>query len=263
MAGEEGGLEKAVNQEAPKPQGGGIFNSIGSSIDSLVSGVKAIPKAVSKAAHYTYYTAKAAAGLAAGVALANISPLMAGAAIQTYTSLILPVGMAIGAWVSNLRSKSKTTFKQMANELAIGGILGGTLHHLFAGVKYAGDAVKASYGAAAGLLTKGAGAVAQMPIFLGVHEYLNRFMMSDYKPQKLDMGKKLKKMWPILPVILANFTVVPEYLGHNYQMPVAAGISVAYGALKGEKKEEKKEAPQQPDMNQLMQQYQNQQRKAA
>jgi len=71
------------------------------------------------------------------------------------------------------------------------------------------------------------------------------------------MGKNIKKMWPIIPPLIANFTFVPDYLGPQYQMPVAAGISTAYGILKGEKKEEKKEAPQaQPNLQDLMRQYQ-------
>ncbi len=249
---DEGGLENKVNAQAPNA-GGGIFDSIGSALEDLVGAVRAIPKVVSKAAYYTYYTAKAAAGMAAGVAMADPS------------ALIMPVGIAGGVLINNKLHKKKTTYKQFANELAIGGLLGGLMHHLFKGVSYIGEITRKAYGTIASLFARGAASFATMPVFLGTHEYLNRFLISDYKPQPLEMGKRMKSMWPIIPAVVANFSVVPEYLGHNYQMPVAAGISTVYGAIKGEKKEEKKEAaaPQQPDMNQLMQQYQNQQRRAA
>lgn len=261
MPPQEGTIDDAVNA-AEEAQGRGegkgagkgpaagvaresIFDSIGGSIDSLVKTVKAIPKIVSKAAYYTYYTAKAAVGLGAGF-------LMGGA-----HALILPAGIALGAMLGDLKNKEKITYKKIANELCVGGFLGGLLSYIFKGIAYTGKVAQAAYGTTASLLTRGAGAIAQMPVFLGAHEYLNRALIADYKPKPLsDMGKNLKKMWPIIPPIIANFTFVPDYLGESYQMPVAAGVSTAYGLLKGDKKEEKKEAKAQPDLNQMLQQYQ-------
>lgn len=253
---EEGGLEKKLNNTKTAPaKTGNIFDQIGGSIDSIVAGVKAIPKVAKKAAHYTYYTAKAAAGLAAGVAIAGASALI-GAPISVatatnvlhagYRALIFPFGMAAGTWLSNKKNKKETTFKQIANEIAIGGLLGATLNYMFKGVTYAGNAVKPAYGALASLITRAGVGLATIPPFLTTHEYLNRALIKDYKAQPLNIGKKLKKMWPIIPPVIANFSVVPEYLGAAYQMPVAAGIATAYGLLKGDKKKEenKEKAPE-------------------
>jgi len=240
MTGRGRGLEDVVKAaEAPKTPptptaaGKSIFDAIGGPIDDLVSTVKSLPsrikQGVKSAAYYTYYTTKAGLGLAAGLAIAG-----------TAQALIFPVGMALGGIGADLKNKEKTTFKKIANELAIGGLLGGILHYMFAGVTYLGNMVKSAYGKAAGLVTKGALGFATVPPFLASHEYLNRALISDYKPQPLEIGKKIKGplKWIMLPVI-ANFSIVPEYLGHTYQMPIAAGISTAYGLLKGDKKEEK------------------------
>jgi len=251
----EATIDDAVNaaQTPPAPTTGGesIFDSIGSSLEDLVGSVKAIPSVVKDATYYTYYTAKLGLGLTAGF-------LMGGA-----PALILPAGIMLGAAGNKALNKEEITFKDMANEGAVGGLLGGLMNYLFMGVGYAGKIVKAAHGSLASLGARGALAVASMPVFLASHEYLNRALISDYKPQPLsDMPKKLKKMWPIIPLILANFTAVPDYLApaldakpQYVQMSVAAGISTAYGLLKGEKKkEEKPEAAPTPKL-QLPQQY--------
>ena len=236
-------LEKILHQEAPPeeapatPRGGSIFDTIGNSIDNLVEGVKAIPKVIKEATYYTYYTAKAAAGLAAGLALAG-----------TTHALIFPAGMAAGTLLANWKNKEKPSFKQIANELAIGGILGGILHYFFLGINHVGNIVKNAYGSAASLAARGGLALAQLPVFLRTHEYLNRALISDYKPKTWkDMGKAITKgplKW-LVPLVLANFTVVPDYLGPQYQMPWAAGVSTTYGLLKAEpKKKEEKPTPQ-------------------
>ncbi len=229
-----------------------IFDSIGDSIDDLVGTLKAIPSTVSSAiknaAYHAYYSAKAALGLATGVTIAGASALV-GTPISIatatnvlhagYYALILPAGMALGTWLANLKNKIKTTFKQIANEVAIGGILGGLLHYIFLGSNYLGKAVDSVYGTKASLAVRGGCAVAQMPPFLAAHEYLNRALISDYKPQPLNIGKKLKgPMKWLIPLLVANFTVVPDYLGESYQMPTAATISIGYGIAKTEKKEE-------------------------
>lgn len=244
-------IDDKVNAAAPR--GGGIFDSIGSSLESLVGAVRAIPRVAKKSAYYTYYTAKAAAGMAAGVALAGAYPIYTaklGLGLTSiikagYSALILPVGMAIGTWLSNLKNKTKTTFKQISNELAVGGILGGILSYIFLGNNKLGSVVKSAYGTLPSLLARGGYSLTSLPVFLGTHELLNRSLISDYKPQPFkDMGKRIKKMWPLIPLLLANYTVIPEYLSPAYQMPVAAGIAIQYGLLKGDKKEEKKESPE-------------------
>jgi hypothetical protein len=91
-----GTIDDAVDaaEEAPKPEtppvrGDSIFNRIGNSIDDLVKGVRAIPGAIKKAAYYTYYTAKAAVGLAAGVTIAGASALIgAPLGIATATNVL-------------------------------------------------------------------------------------------------------------------------------------------------------------------------------
>jgi len=210
-----------------------VFDSVGGGLESILSTVKAIPKVIGKAAHYSYYTAKAALGLAAGVAIAG-----------TAHALILPAGIAAGTVLANWKNEEKTTFKQIANEAAVGGLLGGLLHHVFVGANYIGKIVGKSYGTTASLVARGGCAVAQMPPFLIAHEYLNRIFISDYKPQPLNqIGKKIKSLWPIIPPLVANFTVVPDYLGRSYQMPVAAGIATTYGLIKAEKKEQSQTPP--------------------
>ncbi len=222
--------------EAPSPSGGGsIFDSIGSSLESMVDSVKSIGSGIKSAAHYAYYTAKAAAGLAAGFAMGGTN------------ALILPAGIAVGTWLGNVKNNQKTTYKQMANEVAIGGILGGVLHYMFAGCSLLGNSIKAAYGKTIGLIAKAGLGLATMPSFLVAHEYLNRAFIADYEPKPVEVGKQMVgPMKYIIPPVMANFSLVPEYLGHAYQMPVAAGVSVAYGLLKGDKKEEKKEAPALP-----------------
>lgn len=206
-----------------------IFDSIGKSLEDLVGAVKTIPSAIKEAAYYTYYTTKAALGLTAGC-------LMTG----SLQALVFPLGMAIGAGGGALIKGEKITYKKITNELSIGGILSGPLHYIFLGSNYLGKLVKSAYGTVASLITRGGCALAQIPPFLAMHEYLNRALMKDYKPKPLkDMFKQIKGpiKW-LIPPLIANFTVVPP----AYQMPVAAGISVAYGLLKTEsKKEEKKE----------------------
>lgn len=231
--------------EAPPPPQGlegklSIFDTIGGSIDSLVDTVKAIPGAIKKAAYYTYYTAKAGLGLAAGVALANISPLLAGAAITTYQSLILPAGIALGTHVSNKLNKKETTFKQMANEIAVGGLLGGFLHHVFATVTGIGNVVGKAYGNVANYATRVGLGLAQIPLFLSVHEYLNRALIKGHEPKNFRerMAQLKGPMKWIVPLVGLNY-LTPQ----AYQMPAAAGISTLYGAVKGDnKKEEKPEA---------------------
>jgi len=201
-------------------------------LESIAGGVKKVTSGIGSLLYYSYYTAKASLGLAAGAAIAG-----------TATALILPAGIATGAVLSNWKNKQKTTFKQIANELAIGGLLGGLLHHIFAGASYIGKIVGKAYGTIPSLLARGGCAVAQLPPFLVAHEYLNRIFISDYEAKPLEIGKKMKTLWPILPPLIANFTVVPDYLGQSYQMPVAAGIATTYGLLKGEKQEKKQEQP--------------------
>lgn len=237
---EEGGLEKTVKS-------GNIFDQIGGSIGSLVAGVKEIPKIAKKVAHYTYYTAKAALGCAVGVVIAGASalvgaPLTVATAINIlhagYKTLILPVGIATGAWLGNLKNKTKTTYKQIANNLCIGGILGGYLHHIFAGATHAGNLVKGAYGAIAGAATKAGIGIANIPVFMTIHEYLNRGLIKDYEPIpfKENMGQLKGPMAALIPLIGLNYLSPAAY-----QMPVAAGVSTAYGLLKGDKKKEEKE----------------------
>jgi len=208
-----------------------IFDKVGSSLEDIVSVFK--PSNIKKAAYYSYYTAKAALGLAAGVAIAGTS-----------RALIFPVGMALGKVFSNWGKKEKTTYKQIANELTVGGILGGIVQHIFNGINFAGAAVKSAYGKLAGLSTQGALCLASIPTFIRTHEYINRALISGYKPQTWgDMGKQFKGPFKwLIPPILANYTVVPEYLGPVYQMPIAAAVAALYGATKDlNQKEEKKE----------------------
>jgi hypothetical protein len=242
----------------------GVMDSLGSSLESLVSGIKELPGLIKKTAYYTYYTCKAALGLSAGVAIAGAYPVYAAKAPFTaasifkagYSSLILPVGMAIGTWLSNIITKTKTTFKQIFDDLAIGGLLGGVLSYIFLGNDRLVNVVKSSSGALPSLITGGAYSLATLPAFLSVHETLNRAFISDYKPKPFkSMFNQVKKMWPIMLPLVANYSVIPEYLGPAYQMPVAAGISAAYGALKSEKKEEKKEEPSQADLERALQNY--------
>ena len=228
----EGDLEQRVgNAPQAAPKSGNVFDSIGQSIDELVAGVKKIPSMLKNAAYYTYYSIKAGLGLAAGFAMGGP------------TTLVFPVGMTLGSIGSDLKNKEKITYKKIANELAVGGILSGLLHYLFVGGKYVGDIVKSAYGTTASMVTKGALGLASMPPFLATHEYLNRSMISDYKPKPLtDMGKQLAgPMKWILPPVVANWAVVPL----EYQLQVAAGISLAYGMLKSPNKKEEKKEPQQ------------------
>jgi len=215
--------------KSPGAKGEGIFSSIGSSLESLVKGVKAIPKTIKEAAYYTYYTAKAAAGCAAGFAMGG------------FPALIMPVGMAIGTGITMLKSKEKLTFKdvykKIANDIAIGGILGGLAGYYFTGATNLGKIVEASYGAKAAMLTRLGCAVPYVPVFLAEHEYLNRALIKDYKPEPLkDMWKKLKgPMKWVIPLVLANFAAVPYYFDKaraTIQMSVAATNSVLYGILK-------------------------------
>jgi len=235
----EGDLETKANEEtptAPTPaEGENIFDSIGSSLEGIVEGVKSVGSAIKKAAHYTYYTAKAAAGLAAGFALGGGN------------ALILPAGIAAGVWLNDKINKQKTTFKKMANEVAIGGLLGGIYHYMLAGVGISSNYVKSAFGKVASLVAGAGLGIATIPPFLFLHEYLNRAFISDYKPQPLDIGKKLAgPMKYIIPPIAANFSLVPAYLGTSYQMPVAAGIATTYGLVKGGEKEENKQAAPAP-----------------
>ena len=225
-----------------------IFDSIGSSLESLVGAVRAIPKVAKEAARYTYYTAKAAAGLAAGVAMGGLP------------ALILPVGMAAGTalfmWKSNEKLTFKEVYKKIANDLAIGGILGGLACYYFTGTNKLANAVQSVYGTSAGVATRLGAALPYVPVFLAEHEYLNRALIKDYKPEPLkDMWKKLKgPMKWIIPLVLANFTVVPYYFSEatrqTAHLTVSATNSALYGLLKEEMKEEKA-----PAQNQLPQGY--------
>lgn len=230
-----------------------IFDSIGNSLENLVVGVKEAAKFTKKAAYYTYYTTKASLGLAAGVALAGApaligAPVLSAAAITNvintgYHALILPIGITAGQALADIKNKEKPSFKKYANEVAVGGLLGGLLHHIITGISYLGALVKNAYGAGASLVARTGLALAQMPVFLRTHEYLNRALISDYKPKTWkDMTNAVTKgplKW-LVPLVVANFTLVPDYLGHSYQMPWAAGVSTTYGLLKAEKKKEEK-----------------------
>lgn len=249
----EGDLESRTNAQTPQPSRRGTQASTGSPLESIVDSVKSIGSGIKKAASYAYYTAKAAAGLAIGAALtgyqhavsAGVS-LASGIASVGISPFILPAGIAFGTILSNIKNKQKTTFKQIANEVAVGGILSGILNYMFAGCAAIGNYVKSAYGKTASLITNAGLGLATMPPFLAANEYLNRAFISDYESKPLEIGKQLTgPMKWIIPPVMANFSLVPAYLGSSYQMPVSAGVSVAYGLLKGGKKEEKKEKIQQ------------------
>ncbi|HZX44613.1 MAG TPA: hypothetical protein VFF28_02915 [Candidatus Nanoarchaeia archaeon] len=216
----------------------GIFESVGKTLEGLVTDVKQLAV---DSVFYGYYGAKAAAGIAAGLAIAG-----------TPRILTFPLGMALGSYLNKKISKTpmsfKDSYKHVMNELAVGGVLAGFLNYLFKGVGFVADIFKANYGKMAGLAAGALGSLATTPGFMATHEYLNRFLVSGYESKPLkDIPKNMfGPLLPTLPLVMANYSVVPEYLGPTYQMPVASGISTLYGMLKGgnKKKEEKTPLPQ-------------------
>ena len=224
---ERQGAQRAAQQPSPAPAEQGYFDRVGlsfkSSIDDLVKGTKATVQ-------NTYYAAKLGAGLTLGYAIGGIN------------AIVMAGGFIAGKILGNIKNKEKTTFKQIANEGAIGSLLGGMMHYIFTGVHYVGNAVTNAYGKIAGLSTKAGLALSSIPVFTTAHEYTNRALVSDYKPKtweerKKDIGGTMALLG--LPV-MANFCFVPP----AYNLPVAAGVSTVYnlGRAKPEKKKEK--APQ-------------------
>ena len=234
-AGQAGaGAQRAAQQTSTATAEQGYFDRVGlsfkSSIDDLVKGVKNIPNTITSLVQNTYYAAKLGAGLTLGYAMGGISTFATAG------------GFIVGKILGNIKNKEKTTFKQIANEGAIGSLLGGMMHYIFTGVHYVGNAVTNAYGKIAGLSTKAGLALSSIPVFTTAHEYTNRALVSDYKPKtweerKKDIGGTMALLG--LPVV-ANFCFVPP----AYNIPVAAGISTVYslGRAKPEKKKEK--APQ-------------------
>ena len=223
----QAGAQGAAQQPSPAPAEQGYFDRLGTnftrSIDDLVKGTKATVQ-------NTYYAAKLGAGLTLGYAMGGIN------------AFVMAGGFIAGKILGNLKNKEKTTFKQIANEGAIGSLLGGMMHYIFTGVHYVGNAVTNAYGKIAGLSTKAGLALSSIPVFMTAHEYANRALVSDYKPKtweerKKEIGGTIALLG--LPV-MANFCFVPP----AYNIPVAAGISTVYssGRAKPEKKKEK--APQ-------------------
>ncbi|MBU0628481.1 MAG: hypothetical protein KKC75_04780 [Nanoarchaeota archaeon] len=240
-------LEQNVADAAPKSRGGSsIFDDIGNSIDSLISAVKAIPSAAKDTAYYSYYTAKPLAFLSGALLLGGTTVAM-NAAISAF-------GFVAGKSIGNWKNGVENTYKGLANQAAVGSVMGSFLGSIFRGAGNVGNLVKSSYGAAAGIASKAALSFGSIPAFMTAHEYTNRALISDYKPRpwkelKQDMIKTYKGLG--LP-IMANFALVPEYLSiipPYDNMAAAAAISTSYGAImsKPKKKEENKQAaPQLP-----------------
>jgi len=225
---DEGGLEKKVAANAPKG-GGSVFDAIGGSIDSLIDSIKAVPGAIKDAAHYTYYSVKAAAGVTLGYLAAGIG------------ALITAGGFVAGKYLSNSMSKTKTTYKDVANELMFGGLLGGFLGYLFKVSAMFGNAAKAAYGAATGYAAKAGSALVSIPLFMTNEEYTRRLLDRGYKAKSLkEQWESIKKVILYLGApIAANFAFLSGI--RNYV--AAAIITTAYSAIKSvSKKEEKKEA---------------------
>lgn len=231
----QAGAQRA-QQPSTAPAEKGYFDRVGlsfkSSIDDLVKGVKNIPNNVASLVQNTYYTAKLSAGLTLGYAMGGIN------------ALVMAGGFIAGKILGNLKNKEKTTFKQIANEGAIGSLLGGMMHYIFTGVHYIGNAVTNAYGKIAGLSTKAGLALPSIPVFMTAHEYANRALVSDYKPKtweerKKDIGKTMALLG--LPIV-ANFCFVPPV----YNIPVAAGISTVYSLGMAKPSKEKKEKTAQP-----------------
>ena len=241
--------EETPKPETPQARGGSIFDSIGSSIDDLVKTVREIPKAAKEAAYYTYYTAKAAVGCAAGFAMGG------------FPTLIFPVGVAIGTAITMWRSKEKIKFrdayKRIANEVGIAGVLAGFINYYFAGANHLANTIQSAYGAPAGVATRVRSLVPYVSSLLATHELLNRALVSDYEPKPLkDIPKKIigPMKW-LLPIMLTNFAVVPYYFQKaraTVQMSLVAANSILYGFLRSEKK------PEGTDYNKLAQAPQQQ-----
>jgi len=233
------------------PKGGGslearlsVFDSIGNSIENLVEGVKSIPTVIRGAAYYTYYTAKAVAGMGMGVAIAGLP------------GLILPTFMSLGTYLKNKMNKVETKFSQIANELCIGGLLGGFLHTMFGVADYLGGIVSKSYGKIAGAATRAIYGLTALIPFIRTHEYLNRFLTKGYKPKSFkEQWKESKSMLFLLsPFVAAQYALE---ISKAAKMGMAGGISLAYGLLKGGKKKEEQTETQklQDQYNQLQQKY--------
>ena len=230
-AGQAGaGAQRAAQQTSTATAEQGYFDRVGlsfkNSIDDLVKGVKNIPNTITSLVQNTYYAAKLGAGLTLGYAMGGISTFATAG------------GFIVGKILGNIKNKEKTTFKQIANEGAIGSLLGGMLHYIFTGSHYVGNAVANAYGKIAGLSTKAGLGLSSIPIFMTAHEYVSRALVSDYKPKtweerKKDIGGTMALLG--LPV-MANFCFVPP----AYNLPVAAGVSTVYnlGRAKPEKKKE-------------------------
>lgn len=216
-----------------------IFDSVGSSLESLVEGVKALPSAAKEAAYYTYYAAKPLAAVAGAYLLGGKKMLI--------NALIMAGGFIAGRTLGKLRKKEKIiekeTYKELANQGACGAVMGSLMTYVFRGVHYMANALTSAYGKAAGLASKAAASIVTIPPFMTTHEYISRLLIKDYKP--IPWKERKKEMWKVGKVLglprMANFTFVPL----AYNIPVASAISTTYGFMKSgpKKKEEKKETP--------------------
>ena len=220
-----GDLEDRVNSSSGK----GLLESIAGGVRQVTSGIGSL-------LYYSYYTAKASLGLAAGVAIAGPSALM------------LPFGMMAGRYTNDVINKKKKTFKQRFKECAnlglVGGLLGGYLGQAFMFAEEVGTHFGGMFGKIGYVASKAAVGLVNMIPFLGIHEYLDRLFVSDYKPKSV--SEKIKEnagMIGLLSLpIMANYSITPEHL----KLPVAGLISWMYGGITSEKEKKQEPQPQLP-----------------
>ena len=227
---DEGGLEKKV-KETPKGPTKPLGQEISEAWKSTWGAITGLPGAVKTGFSHVYQTAKPATVLAGALALGGLEKLVSAA--------IYGGGFVVGRMLSNWKQGKKTTYREATNEMTIGGLLGWGLKYGFnAATKY-GDMIAKAYGWGYGVASKAAASMAAYPIFMEVHEGMNRMLIGDYQPKgRKQMAEEMKKalLYTGLPVA-ANWSLTPL----SWKIPVGAGLMATYSFLKSPVKEKKEE----------------------
>src|SRR3989338_1512623 len=227
---DEGGLEKKV-KETPRGPTKPFGQEISEAWKSTWGAIAGLPEAVKTGFSYVYQTAKPATVLAGALALGGLEKLVSAA--------IYGGGFVVGRVLSNWKQGKKTTYREATNEMTIGGLVGWGLKYGFnAATKY-GDMIAKAYGWGYGVASKAAASMAAYPIFMEVHEGMNRMLIGDCQPKgRKQMAEKSKKalLYAGLPVA-ANWSLTPL----SWKIPVGAGLMATYSFLKSPGKEKKEE----------------------